>query len=103
MSTLLFGLVWSIPAWTGSTIEPGDVLIRAGSPGHAMLVVDVAEDNHGHRTYLLAQSYMPAQDIYIVKNPGDNPGPWYRADTPPGRVITPEYIFKTNELRKWTK
>jgi uncharacterized protein DUF4846 len=86
-----------------NTVEPGDVLIRAGSPGHAMLVVDVAEDNQGHRTYLLAQSYMPAQDIHIVKNPADNLGPWYRADTALGRVITPEYIFKTNELRKWTK
>jgi Domain of unknown function (4846) len=84
-------------------VEPGDVLIRAGSPGHAMLVVDVAEDNHGHRTYLLAQSYMPAQDIHIVKNPGDNLGPWYWADSSLGRVVTPEYIFKTNELRKWIK
>jgi len=49
-----------------STIEPGDVMIRAGSPGHAMLVVDVAEDERGRRIYLLAQSYMPAQDIHIV-------------------------------------
>jgi hypothetical protein len=36
-------------------IQPGDVLIRAGSPGHAMLVIDVAEDNRGQRIYLLAQ------------------------------------------------
>jgi len=41
-------------------------MIRAGSPGHAMLVVDVAEDERGRRIYLLAQSYMPAQDIHIV-------------------------------------
>jgi hypothetical protein len=84
-----------------SMVDPGDVLIRAGSPGHAMLVVDVAEDNHGHRTYLLAQSYIPAQDIHIVKNPADNLGPWYRADTSLVMVATPEYTFKTNELRKW--
>jgi hypothetical protein len=32
-----------------SAIDAGEVLIRAGSPGHAMLVADVAEDGHGHR------------------------------------------------------
>ncbi|HLX65921.1 MAG TPA: DUF4846 domain-containing protein [Puia sp.] len=84
-------------------VEPGDVLIRAGSPGHAMLVVDVAEDGTGHRVYLLAQSYMPAQDIHIVKNPSDDLSPWYRADSTFGIVETPEYVFKTNELRKWAK
>jgi hypothetical protein len=82
-------------------VEPGDVMIRGGSPGHAMLVVDVAEDSRGHRAFLLAQSYMPAQDIHIVKNPSDDLNPWYRADSSLGIVATPEYIFKTNELRKW--
>lgn len=84
-------------------VEPGDVLIRAGSPGHAMLVADVAEDGQGRRIYILAQSYMPAQDIHIVKNPGNDPNPWYKADSTPGIVETPEYVFKTNELRKWVK
>jgi hypothetical protein len=85
-------------------IQPGDVLIRAGSPGHAMLVVDVAEDNKGQRIYLLAQSYMPAQDIHIVKNPLDAAfSPWYRADTTAGLIQTPEYDFTTNELREWPK
>jgi hypothetical protein len=86
-----------------NTVEPGDVLIRAGSPGHAMLVVDVAENDRGRRVYCLAQSYMPAQDIHIVKNPGDDLSPWYRADSGLGTVSTPEYILKTNELRKWPK
>jgi hypothetical protein len=84
-------------------VEPGDVLIRAGSPGHAMLVADVAEDGQGRRAYLLVQSYMPAQDIHIVKNPSDNLSPWYRADSTLDIVATPEYTFKTNELRKWSK
>jgi Domain of unknown function (4846) len=84
-------------------VEPGDVLIRPGSPGHAMLVVDVAADGTGHRIYLIAQSYMPAQDIHIVKNPNDVVSAWYRADSSLGMVETPEYVFKTNELRKWAK
>jgi Domain of unknown function (4846) len=85
-------------------IQAGDVLIRAGSPGHAMLVIDVAEDNQGHRIYLLAQSYMPAQDIHIVKNPLDAAfSPWYRVDTTASLIQTPEYEFTTNELSVWPK
>jgi hypothetical protein len=84
-------------------VEPGDVLIRSGSPGHAMLVVDVAEDRQGHRIFLLAQSYMPAQDVHVVRNPDDTLSPWYRADSSAQVVETPEYEFKTNELRTWRK
>jgi len=80
----------------------GDVLIHAGSPGHAMLVIDVAEDNQGHRIYLLAQGYMPAQDIHIVKDPTEPTlSPWYTADRAGSVLETPEYTFSTNELRGW--
>lgn len=82
-------------------IEAGEVLIRAGSPGHAMLVADVAEDGHGHRIYLLAQSYMPAQDIHIVVAPDGGLSPWYRADAAGSLIQTPEWTFRTNELCSW--
>ncbi len=85
-----------------SHIAAGDVLIKGGSPGHAMLVVDAAEDSAGHRIFLLAQSYMPAQDIHIVINPGDGrPSPWYRDDPSESLVETPEWTFTTNQLRTW--
>ena len=61
------------------------------------------EDGKGGRVFLLAQSYMPAQDVHIVRNPMDEMTPWYRADSLAGTVETPEYTFKTNELRKWVK
>ncbi|MBS1664380.1 MAG: hypothetical protein JST68_25265 [Bacteroidetes bacterium] len=86
-----------------SKIQAGDVLIRSGAPGHAMQVVDEAEDAQGHRIFLLAQSYMPAQDIHIVKNTSDpSISPWYRANTSNSIVETPEWIFKINELKKWS-
>jgi hypothetical protein len=66
-----------------------------------MLVADVAEDGHGHRIYLLAQSYMPAQDIHIVNSPEGGFSPWYRADIPGILVQTPEWTFKINELCDW--
>jgi len=83
-------------------VSPGDVWIKGGAPGHAMIVMDVAEDAAGHRIYLLAQSYMPAQDIHLVKNPADaGLSPWYTADSTQNMLETPEWTFKTNQLRTW--
>ena len=82
-------------------ILPGDVLIRGGFPGHAAIVVDMATNTQGEKIYLLAQSYMPAQDIHILKNPADPQlSPWYKLK---GKEIikTPEYTFKSNELKGW--
>lgn len=85
-----------------TAMAPGDVLIRGGSPGHAMLVVDMAEDVAGRRVYLLAQSYMPAQDIHIVKNPAEGGlSPWYRLSAGDGVIQTPEWTFTINQLRTW--
>ncbi len=82
-------------------LQAGDVLIKGGSPGHAMQVVDMAADNKGHKIFLLAQSYMPAQDIHIVLNPGQPAtNPWYPADNSP-YIETPEWVFKKQELRRW--
>lgn len=82
-------------------VEIGDVFIKGGAPGHAVLVVDVAQDSSGRRAFLLAQSYMPAQDIHILKNPISDLGPWYSAEDP-GKLITPEWIFSRDSLRRFS-
>jgi hypothetical protein len=85
-----------------TNMQPGDVLIHGGSPGHAMIVVDMAEDAVGHRVYMLAQSYMPAQDVHIVRNPGDGgQSPWYRMDAAGDEIETPEWVFTGKPLRTW--
>jgi len=82
-------------------IQPGDVLIRGGFPGHAVIVMDVAVNAAGEKIYLLAQGYMPAQDIHILKNPGnENLSPWYEVND--NYIIqTPEYNFRKSELKRW--
>jgi hypothetical protein len=82
----------------------GDVFIRGGSPGHAVLVVDMAEKPAtGEKVFLLAQSYMPAQDIHVLKNPRGAPlSPWYPVrfgDT----LRTPEWEFKSTELKRFKR
>jgi hypothetical protein len=82
-------------------IQAGDVLIRGGFPGHAVIVMDVAENEAGKRMYMIAQSYMPAQDIHVLQNPNnENVSPWYEVNE--NEIIqTPEYTFKKTELKEW--
>ncbi|MBQ7812059.1 MAG: DUF4846 domain-containing protein [Bacteroidales bacterium] len=49
-------------------LKIGDVFIIGGHPGHVMIIVDMAHDNLGNKAIMVAQSYMPAQDIHIVTN-----------------------------------
>ena len=84
-----------------SEIRPGNVFIKGGYPGHAMIVIDVAVNEEGKRIFMLAQSYMPAQDIHIVKNPmNEKLSPWYEVNNAE-TIITPEWKFYKNQLRRW--
>lgn len=80
-------------------LEIGDVFIQSGHPyGHAIIVVDLAKNKNGEKVFLLAQSYMPAQEIHILKNPNDNKlSPWYNTNFGES-LITPEWTFGKNDL-----
>jgi hypothetical protein len=83
-----------------NTIVAGDIFIRGGFPGHAVIVVDAAADSAGNKIFMLAQSYMPAQQIHILKNPLKPEQPWYYLSDAE-KIITPEYVFKNTELKTW--
>jgi hypothetical protein len=84
-----------------ANIKPGDVLIRGGFPGHAAMVMDVAINAAGKKIFILAQSYMPAQDIHILLNPlAATATSWYDVSDD-YTITTPEYLFYRNELRQW--
>ncbi len=81
-------------------IMPGDVWIYGGSPGHAVLVVDVASNARGEKVFMVAQSYMPAQQMHLLKNENHPQlSPWYKAEKAP--LQTPEWTFDSNELMGW--
>ncbi|MCY0995106.1 DUF4846 domain-containing protein [Nannocystis sp. ILAH1] len=86
-----------------AALTAGDVLVQGGFPGHAVLVLDVAEDDRGARYFLLGQSYMPAQQFHVLKNPGDSTlSPWYRADALKAGAMTPEWgPFTDRDLRRF--
>lgn len=84
-------------------MQPGDVLIQGGSPGHAVIVMDVAIAPRTYKKYyMLAQSYMPAQNIHILKNPSSAElSPWYSADEANSLISTPEWRFGKSDLKRW--
>ena len=90
-----------VPVTDPQTIEPGDVFIKSGSPGHAVIVADVAiSANTKARRYLLVQSFMPAQEMHVLHNPANPDGsPWYAL--PHGDLVTPEWTFASGSLKRW--
>ena len=85
-----------------SEMQIGDVFIQGGSPGHAVIIVDMAAHREtGEKIFLLAQSYMPAQEIQILKNPMDEKiSPWYSIDFK-GPLNTPEWTFDRGDLKRF--
>ncbi|MDA9107177.1 DUF4846 domain-containing protein [Flavobacteriaceae bacterium] len=81
-------------------IQPGDIFIKGGSPGHSVTVVDVVKNNNNNKVlFMLAQSYMPAQENQILINP-QNGSVWYTLDEFKD-IITPQYLFTVNQLKRF--
>lgn len=73
------GICWA------KDIQAGDIIIKGGFPGHAETVVDVAENAAGKRIVLLAQSFMPAQEIEIFPE-------WIQSENE-HYLVTPTWTF----------
>lgn len=85
-------------------LQAGDVFIEGASGGyygHAVTVMDVVEDDRGRRRFLLSQSYMPAQQMHILKGVGDASGPWYAPPKTGAEFTTPEWTFPPDSLRRF--
>ena len=87
-----------------SEVKIGDVFIKGGFPGHAVIVVDMAvNQKNNQKIFLLAQSYMPAQELQILLNPSissNNRICWYNASLI-NDLETPEWTFKISQLKRF--
>ena len=82
-------------------LQIGDVFFQKGSiKNHAVIVMDLAQDEMGNKIYILAQGYYPSQDIQILTNPSnDLISPWYIAKE--GVILTPEWRFVSSDLMRF--
>lgn len=82
-------------------MQVGDIFIKGGNPGHAVIVIDMAENGSGEKVYMLAQSYMPAQQTQMLVNNKDvSLSPWYTLEDI-DYIATPEWGFDKTQLKRF--
>lgn len=86
-----------------SEMQAGDVFLEGGSPGHAIVVLDMAQNPQtGEKLFILAQGYTPAQDIHILENMNNGKGnPWYSTAFE-GDLRSPEWTFTREQLYRFS-
>nr|WP_246357691.1 DUF4846 domain-containing protein [Pyxidicoccus fallax] len=82
-------------------VRPGDFFVLGGSPGHAVMVLDVAANAEGRRVALLGQGFMPAQDFHVLSpGGGEDTAPWFPLEG--DAVATPFWKpFPWSSLRRF--
>jgi len=94
----------SDPVPVEDDLQAGDFFVQAGSPGHAVMILDVAVDSAGQRVALIGQGFMPAEDFHVVGWPGVAvDGAWFPLpETEDGVVRTPSWApFERVEARRF--
>ncbi len=82
-------------------VRPGDVLVHPGSPGHAVIVLDVARGPGGEAAVLLGEGFIPAQDLHVLAIAGPL-SPWAPVGKETDSVPTPFYgAMRWSELRRF--
>ena len=75
-----------------SELKAGDIFIHGGAPGHCFVVLEVAENASHQKRFLLAQSFMPAQNIQVLQSGS----PWFSlneiAQIPYGELVSAKYL-----------
>lgn len=96
-----------------SDIQPGDVFVYAAGDhdldrklnskyGHAIMVVDVAENSNGKRAFLLVEGNTPARNIHVLRNLKDPfRSPWFFLDGDEESFFLSVFYYKANELKYW--
>ena len=88
-------------------MQPGDVFVYAAVDrpgnhkyGHAVMVVDVAENKDGKKAFLLAEGNTPAREIHVMRNL-ENPfrSPWFMLDEDADNLILSVFHFKATDLK----
>ena len=90
------------PIVPADRMEVGDVFIKGGFPGHAMIVVDMAVNpKSGRKIFLLVQGFMPAQDAHVMRNLKNKQlSPWFEVKRR-RLLFTPEYNFSWMDLKRF--
>lgn len=83
-------------------LKVGDcfVYVNERAYGHVATVVDMAVNAKGEKVFMVAQSWMPAQQIHIVVDEKTN-SPWYKL-TDNGIYNISGYVMDKNNMKRFT-
>lgn len=85
---------------TPAKVRIGDFFIQGGSPGHAVMVLDLARSAEGRTVALLGQGFMPAQDLHVLR--AHSRKAWFELDPGQKQIQTPLWRpFTYKDLRRF--
>lgn len=76
---------------------PGRILVQGGSPGHAVILLDVATTAEGQVYLLVGEGFMPAQDAHVQLGPVQGWWPW----DPREGLALPYWPLPASSLRRF--
>ena len=97
-------LTKELPTRALKDVQPGDILVypaRKGHKyGHAVFVIDVAQNKKGEKMVMLAEGSTPVGDIHLLRNfkNGRNPA-WFKWNDNAGVQYFSVFKFYKDELR----
>ena len=74
----------------------GEILVTGGSPGHAVLLLDVAAREDGSLLLLVGEGFMPAQDFHVELGPVEGWWEWGAEG-----LVLPYWSFPQGALRSF--
>jgi hypothetical protein len=81
-------------------VQIGDFFIQGGSPGHAVIILDLARSPDGVIKALVGQGYMPAQNLHVLRSASGDP--WFSLDLAHQPLQTPFWgPFDQANLRRF--
>lgn len=91
-----------------TAVEPrfaraGDFFVAPGSPGHAVVILDIIVAKDGTRHALIGQGFMPTQEFHVVEDRRALNGVWFELpEGPTDTIKTPSWrAFRGEDLRRF--
>jgi hypothetical protein len=102
-SVFRYGTVYSLfkdtePA-KDREVEAGDVLLKLGRPGHALMVLDVAKNAQGQVKVLLGEGGTPVQTFHVPR--GKDGSPWFSLGKGQAIELGPKGGYQLKDLYRW--
>jgi hypothetical protein len=89
----------TVPVDWSTGPRAGDVVVAPGSPGHAVVLLDVARRPDGTWLAVVGEGFMPAQDLHVHRGPESG---WWVLDPEKGLEL-PWWPLPAEGLRRWVE